>query len=185
LEFWDALRQWQHAIGALIGFLALAAAALFNAHLSRRRDDRLQEAESDLLARSLKAEVKGIVSQLQSVQRFNESTQVKTPLDAARKLKSITILTPTIYPQVVMKIGLLAPEVAEIVTNFYGILAGLEHSLDVRMPDLEPVRGEEGWFTIAGAENIELALHKADRTIPTLIELGDRAVKQLEMLAAN
>lgn len=180
MSFWGVLQQWQQAIGALIGFLALAAAALFNAHLNRRRDDRLKRDESALLALSLVAEVKAIVVQLQAIQRFNEKVAIKTPIDAARKLKTITLPAETVYPHLVMKIGLLPADTAVSVTHFYGMLAALKHSLIIRMPDLEPIQGQQGWFTIAGGEAVEIALNKAERVIPKLIELGHRTLQKLD-----
>lgn len=180
MDFWDAIHQWQQAIGAIIGFLALAAAALFNAYLNRKRDDRLRKTDAKLIACALRSEVQGIVMQLRAINRFNKNVPVKTPLDAARKLKTITLPVATVYPQIVMKIGLLSPEVAEIVMQFYEVLAALRRSLNIEMPDLEPIEGEERWFAIAGGENVVIGLHKANQVVPKLIEVGEKSLHKLE-----
>lgn len=40
-------QQWQAAIGAVIGFFGLGGAALFNAHLNRKRDEWLRKKKAD------------------------------------------------------------------------------------------------------------------------------------------
>lgn len=84
---WEILQGWQQAIGAVVGFIALATAALFNAHLNRKRDDRLQGLDGRLLARSLQAEVKVIVAQLRQLQRFCDETTVTTLWKQLRSFK--------------------------------------------------------------------------------------------------
>lgn len=42
---WAQLKDWQAGIGAVIGFGGLIIGALFNAHLNRRRDERLRVEE--------------------------------------------------------------------------------------------------------------------------------------------
>jgi hypothetical protein len=46
--------------GSLIGLLALLFGALFNAHLNRRRDDRLRKEEARAIATALRAELAGL-----------------------------------------------------------------------------------------------------------------------------
>ena len=64
------------------------------------------------------------------------------------------------------------------------MLAAVKHSLTVRIPDLEPVQGQQGWFSVAGGEAVEIALNKAERLIPKLIEFGHRTLQQLDAAAA-
>ena len=49
--------QWQQAIGAVIGFFGLAAAALLNAELTRRRDDRNDAKHADAIRQVFMAEL--------------------------------------------------------------------------------------------------------------------------------
>ena len=52
--------------GSAIGLIALLIGALFNAHLNRRRDDRLREIDTRGLAVALLAELRGICTTLKS-----------------------------------------------------------------------------------------------------------------------
>ncbi len=45
-KFEQEAKGWQTVIGAPFGFIGLASAALLNAHLARRRDSRLADAEA-------------------------------------------------------------------------------------------------------------------------------------------
>ncbi|MBO9622564.1 MAG: hypothetical protein J7500_07610 [Sphingomonas sp.] len=56
-DIYSELKGWQALIGSLLGFLALLGGALFNAHLNRKRDDRLRLAEAKIVALSLYGEV--------------------------------------------------------------------------------------------------------------------------------
>lgn len=51
-------------VGSLIGFLTLVLGALFNAHLNRKRDDRLRQLETRGVAVALRAELAGIAESL-------------------------------------------------------------------------------------------------------------------------
>ena len=46
--------------GAVVGLVAIVIGALFNAHLNRKRDDRLKKADARAIAAALKAELEGI-----------------------------------------------------------------------------------------------------------------------------
>jgi len=50
-------QEWQQAIGAVIGFFGLAAAALLNAELTRRRDDRNDAKHADAIRQVFMAEL--------------------------------------------------------------------------------------------------------------------------------
>ena len=50
--------------GAVVGLLALLAGAMFNAHLNRRRDDRLRRAETRSTASALRAELSSLMDTL-------------------------------------------------------------------------------------------------------------------------
>lgn len=182
---WEILQGWQQAIGAIVGFVALAMAALFNAHLNRKRDDRLQGRDGMLLARSLQAEVKTIVAQLRELRRFCDETKVKNPLDAAKKVQGMLVPIETVYPQVGAKIGLLDERAAQAVVHFYGSLAALRDCVDVNMPDLEPSGGASGLYNIVGGEKVASALYRAEQMIPNIIDLGLLTAAALETEAGR
>ena len=52
--------KWQQAIGAIIGFFGLAAAALFNAWLTRRRDEQIDRKHADAIRNVFIAELSNI-----------------------------------------------------------------------------------------------------------------------------
>jgi hypothetical protein len=67
-QFWDWLATLPQGsasfvgtlTGSTLGLIALLLGALFNAHLNRRRDDRLRDADRFALASTLHAELLGI-----------------------------------------------------------------------------------------------------------------------------
>jgi hypothetical protein len=54
---YEELKTWQTGIGALLGFVALIVAALWNFHLNRRRDDHLRKEEMRSVAAALYGEI--------------------------------------------------------------------------------------------------------------------------------
>jgi hypothetical protein len=182
---WEILQQWQHALGAGVGFLALAAAALFNAHLSRKRDDRLQGLDRWLLAQSLLAEVRTIVAQLQALKAYGERTKVANPFESARKLQMMVIPLEAVYPRVLAKIGLLNADVAQSVTHFYGLLSVLRKRADVSMPELEPASDVIGMFGIAGGERVESALYAVEQMLPVVVQTGLQTAQALMVSRGN
>ncbi len=55
---YQELRGWQALIGSLLGFGGLVIGALFNAHLNRKRDDRLRDTGAVTIALSLYGEIR-------------------------------------------------------------------------------------------------------------------------------
>ena len=47
--------------GAAVGLIAILIGALFNAHLNRRRDDRLRRLEARAAATALRAELSAVI----------------------------------------------------------------------------------------------------------------------------
>jgi hypothetical protein len=57
-EFYKIALDWKIAVGSILGFVGLAGAALLNAHLNRRRDDRIRKGEAKALALALGQEIR-------------------------------------------------------------------------------------------------------------------------------
>jgi hypothetical protein len=105
--------------GAALGLFALLIGALFNAHLYRRRDDRLRRAEAHAAATALKAELTGInQALLQNI--ANTETQRPPPgggyyvPDLSQGIRA--------YPHVLPKIGLFDSDTISLVLVAYAVV---------------------------------------------------------------
>jgi hypothetical protein len=123
----SSLWQWLHdtssgqatfvgaLTGSLIGFLALLAGALFNAHLNRRRDDRLRREEQRAVATALRAELAGCRRAL--LRNIQELKKGSTP--GARAVMPELAQSIRIMPHMIPKLGLLDEETIDKVANAY------------------------------------------------------------------
>jgi hypothetical protein len=121
-SFWDWLAMLPQGsasfvgtlIGSALGLIALLVGALFNAHLNRRRDDRLRGEDRVAIASTLYAELLGIHRLLIE----NAQYLVDKPPDPDG---GFTIQAPSvkILPEVLSKIGLLRPDTIRKVMDAY------------------------------------------------------------------
>ncbi|UQD99359.1 hypothetical protein [Bradyrhizobium japonicum] len=100
--------------GSSLGLLAIIVGALFNAHLNRRRDDRIREHDARAVATALYAELTGIHRALRSASENLRSA----PKDGERFLVR-TPLVVQIFPELIDKLGLLPAETIREVTHTY------------------------------------------------------------------
>jgi len=98
--------------GSAIGLIALLIGALFNAHLNRKRDDRLREVDARGVAVALQAELGGI----REVLTLNAEGLEKAKSDFT--VPDVTQLV-RIFPQVLPKITLLNAEIISAVADAY------------------------------------------------------------------
>ena len=178
MEFW----QWLGSLpassasflgtltGSSLGLVALLLGALFNAHLNRKRDDRLRIKETRALAGALKAELVG------------KSRSLKDNTQRVQERKSHNVLVPDIaqsihiMPKVVDKLGLLDEETIISVIEAYGVIEQYCERLiingGVLVKDLPGDRRlislDESFYkiliggTLAMIETIEKAITKLD-----------------------
>jgi hypothetical protein len=120
MKWWDwlgTLSQGQAAflgslVGALVGLLALLLGALFNAHLNRKRDDRLRAEERYSVVAALKAEFSGLSgSLLSNAELLKDHKGGFLVPDLAQSVR--------VAPHMLPKIGLLDPETIQSVINAY------------------------------------------------------------------
>jgi hypothetical protein len=109
--------------GSLIGFLALLGGALFNAHLNRKRDDRLRSEEQRAVATALRAELAGCREALLSNSELLKKEGYLTA-DTNFMMPDL-VHAIRIMPHMIPKLGLLDQETIEKVANAY--LAVEEH----------------------------------------------------------
>lgn len=101
--------------GAAIGLIALLFGALFNAHLNRRRDDRLRAEERRSIVAALRAELSGFERTLSENAKSLETPHgdFATP-DLAQSVQ--------VFPHVLAKIGLLDVDTIRAVIDVYLVL---------------------------------------------------------------
>jgi hypothetical protein len=108
-SFW----QWLHDgasqgqatfLGWVVGFITLLVGALFNAHLNRRRDDRLRREDQRAVAAALRAELEGLRRTLSdTAEAVSQEGYLEPDEQAQVKDLAQSIL---IMPEVVSKLGL-------------------------------------------------------------------------------
>jgi hypothetical protein len=102
--------------GSVIGFLALLGGALVNAHLNRKRDDRLRREEQRAVAIALRAELVGCRrALLKNIQDLSTAAAAAGGLLVTPDLTQIVRIMPHMIPQ----LGLLDEETIEKVANAY------------------------------------------------------------------
>ncbi|MET4177692.1 hypothetical protein [Bradyrhizobium barranii] len=100
--------------GSSLGLLAIIVGALFNAHLNRRRDDRIRDHDARAVATALYAELTGID---RALRRGSEALR-GAPRDGERFLVR-TPLVIQIFPKLIDKLGLLHAETIREVSHTY------------------------------------------------------------------
>ncbi len=105
--------------GSAVGLIAILLGALYNAHLNRKRDDRLREEDRIALASTLYAELQGIHRALVE----NAEHLKKRPPD-----KDAGFLVPELpmklLPATLPKMGLLRSDTIRKVMDAYGLAEG-------------------------------------------------------------
>lgn len=114
--FWRWLREASQGqatfLGWVVGFVTLVLGALVNAHLNRKRDDRLRQIDQRALATALKAELAGLRRILLS---NSEDLQKKPPESDDLILIQDLTQSVRIMPEMIDKLGLLDPETIQSV----------------------------------------------------------------------
>lgn len=102
--------------GAVVGLVAIVIGALFNAHLNRKRDDRLKKADARAIAAALKAELEGIdKTLLENADDLEKGTNEFMVPDLAHQLR--------VMPHLLPKLGLLDDtDTIQKLINAYGVI---------------------------------------------------------------
>ncbi|WP_143006210.1 hypothetical protein [Limimonas halophila] len=129
--------QWQQAIGAVIGFLGLAAAALLNAKFERQRDDRNDAKHADAIRQVFMAEL----FRLQEMERniYDPGLDIdkeNTPIEEYRRRLQEAIsewlrnLNTPIYKQYQDRLDSLSAIECKYVLEFYNFLEKARRSVN-------------------------------------------------------
>lgn len=116
---YSELKSWQHGIAALLGLLALMAAALFNYRLNRLRDAALRKDEALSIAVGIYSEIVVLREELVRLSKavannYFRRHEIDEHFLAAHKLSE-----PVLFKALAPKIGLLPPHLALAIAEFY------------------------------------------------------------------
>ena len=176
-EIWESLRQWQQAIGAGVGFLALAVAALFNAHLNRRRDDRLQHEERRIVARSLLSEIVAMRVTLETGDADIKTVPSGNLPALVIKVTTMTLPREIVFPALVSKLGLLDSVTAQTVINFYSSFAGAKQVISEYDFELIERMHQQG------GERAAAVFENSFNLITRIVEMAKEAERELSSFA--
>jgi hypothetical protein len=119
-EWLSNLSQGQATfLGWVVGFFTLVGGALFNAHLNRRRDDRLRREDRRAVATALKAELEGLIRTL--LENAEDLQLKKMAPDEGVRVPDLAQLV-RIMPHMVPKFGLLDQETIQSVGAAYSMV---------------------------------------------------------------
>ena len=118
MSVYAELKQWQTAIGSLLGFLALMVAALWNFHLNRRRDAALRAEETNSIAAALYGEIVLLRKQVAHVARAVAAIEASHDRKLDKHfLEAHTLSEPVLYKALAPKIGLLSSDLVIAITE--------------------------------------------------------------------
>lgn len=141
---WQTLKDMPVWIGAVIGaaiagifgFISLAGAALLNAHLNRRRDDRLRRQESRALASALLSElltiIPALVARKTAVDGFMNKLK-KEPASRSWIYRTMNFpsLMVSVYQSSLDRLGLLPPIIGSDIVFLYGEIDTFIHDMNI------------------------------------------------------
>ena len=170
-DFWQEIKDLQTGIGAVIGLFGLALAALFNAHLNRKRDDRIRREESCTLALALRTEVLRLVKSALA-RRVAVLGLVGVPIDrSAWATQELTMPPAIVFQNSAAKIGLLGSELVADVVDFYNVISESDNQVKIwRLRDSDEMVPKE-------------TLEHLDRHFTWMIEKGGPLAVKLERFA--
>lgn len=171
LSLYQELKGWQSVIGSVLGFAGLIAGALFNAHLNRKRDDRLRDAEAITLALSLYGEILLLRDNIAALANGLGAWFVKRGVygdnlpEYYREIFSIR--EPTLYAALTPKLGLLNPDMLLPITRFYSDYeAAVGHLPKLFESEDRQISYGPEWVigpAVSAVEGIEIGLRQIER----------------------
>ncbi len=162
-DIFAELKAWQTGLGALLGLISLALAALYNFHLNRRRDRALREVETRSVTAAIYSEIILLRRQLGLLARVvanvdqSEREFVDFRADVYRPSE------PVVFPRLAGKLGLLDPDLVVGISKFFADLEEATRSLEVLTA---PHHGHKYACTIvlepavSGVQEVKPALEK-------------------------
>jgi hypothetical protein len=139
--------------GSFLGLVALLLGALFNAHLNRKRDDRLREDDRIALAQAIHAELSGLHrSFVENAQHLTENPPVEGG--------GFVVPCPTdrIFPEMLPTIGLLRSETIKAVMGAYILTEQYHYKLILLGGKLQPDMPEGQQLVYVGSEHAKIVI---------------------------
>jgi len=119
-SFYEELKGWQQGIAAILGFLALMAAALWNFRLNRRRDAHLRSEETSSIAAAIYGEIILLRKEAAQMARIVARRYADGASDLDKHfLEAHKFSEPTLYRALASKIGMLSPDLILAITEFH------------------------------------------------------------------
>jgi hypothetical protein len=160
-------------VGPAVGLIALVLGALFNAHLNRRRDDRLRKEERRATAAALKAELVSMRKVLtENADVLGDTENAFLVPDLAESIR--------ILPAMLPKMGVFDPITVQAVIEAYTVLEQyadrllliggvVTENLPMRKKTLALAKGQ--------ARHVKAINHGFAETVTTAIDLLDAYLK--------
>lgn len=182
MSWYELALEWQRGIGAAIGLFALLLAALFNAWLNRRRDNKILRKEAQSLAIALAAEVKTNVkadqlfqAEMAGIAMNGGEVTASEALDLdywmGRKPNAET------FHDIGAKIGLLPPSTVDLIGSYY---AALNESAELNMKLRVLIKQRRGSYHSLG--NDPPVQMPSNKELGTMTERAEKQVKTGEIL---
>lgn len=169
MSVYDEIKGWQAAIGAVLGFVALMVAALWNFRLNRERDAALRRDEAVSVAAALYGEILLLRNEAAETARHVASRAIAIGTDGRYPYKfdqhflaAHPFSEPIFYKALADKIGLLDADLVLGITEFHGNFQRVRTSL----PLLVDVK--DRGYSYSASTVLVPARDAVKRVIPTL-----------------
>ena len=172
MDIYQEMKGWQAAIGAMLGFVALMVAALWNFRLNRKRDSALRSEEALSVAAALYGEILLLREEAAktAVAVANRAIAIGTTGNYPYRfdkhfLEAHPLSEPIFYKALAPKIGLLSADLVLAITAFHGNFQLVRASLPLLIEDTD--RG----YTYSAATVLVPARDAVSNIVPTLRKL--------------
>lgn len=131
--FWSGLYselvRWQTGIGAFFGLIAILAGVLYNAHHTRRRDDRLRQEETRALAVGLKLEIESVAFVIEKREEYIRESIAGDDEQLTSAIDYMALPTRAIYRASVGRIGTIPAEIVDVIVTTHSNIDILESTM--------------------------------------------------------
>lgn len=176
LKNWFATPAGAPVFTFILGLVALVVGALFNAHLSRRRDDRLRAEEAKAVSAALYGEILLMRQSARSAAMVVASTfQASEPQNVFNEhtleRASAPLKDARLYPALASKLGLLPPDVVLAITKFHADYEAVREWLPKLVEKRERGYSYGYLFVLRPAKNAVFDIKPALRDIELLLKI--------------